>query len=106
MTDDPANEERLRAEAVAWVQRLDDGRAAAVDIEALNAWRARSTAHEASFADAQRLWDNFAIASRQMRDMGELCSPSIKEPKSYPAFKVAPTANCRLASIACGPMLT
>ncbi len=86
VTDDPANEERLRAEAVAWVQRLDDGRVAAVDIEALNAWRARSTAHEASFADAQRLWDNFAIASRQMRDMGELCSPSIKEPKSYPAF--------------------
>ncbi|WP_407180782.1 FecR family protein [Bradyrhizobium sp. STM 3562] len=84
MIDDSADERRLRAEAVDWVQLLDSGQATAADIEALKAWRSRSAAHEASFAEADQLWRNFAAAARRMRERGELASPSLPKVASRP----------------------
>lgn len=85
--DDSADERQLRAEAVDWIQLLDSGRATVADIEALKAWRSRSAAHEASFAEARKLWRNLAAAASSMRERGELAPLSLpKAARSRPAL--------------------
>jgi transmembrane sensor len=62
----------LRGQAVDWVQRLTSGRATPDDAEALKRWRAESPAHEAAFADASRLWNEFGPAAHNLRRRGEI----------------------------------
>jgi transmembrane sensor len=74
--DDNAIERDLRGEAVDWVQRLASGRVTLADAKALKRWRAESPAHEAAFADASRLWEEFGPAARNLRQRGEI-SPGL-----------------------------
>src|SRR5262245_23006428 len=77
VADDEHDRMQLTDEAVAWVQLLDSGRATAAELAALKAWRARSAAHESSYVDARRLWQDFAVAAGEMRAYGELPRRSI-----------------------------
>ncbi len=86
MIDDSTHEKRLRAEAVDWVQLLDSGCATAADVEALKAWRSRSAAHEASFAEARQLWRSFAAAASRMSERGELAPLPLRRVKSPPVL--------------------
>ena len=73
--DDKA-ERKLTGEAVAWVQHLDSGRVTPADVKALKQWRSRSPDHDAAFADARRMWNEFAPAARSLRERGQL-SPAL-----------------------------
>ncbi|MGO4712507.1 FecR family protein [Bradyrhizobium sp. 2TAF24] len=67
----------LDREAIDWVHRLGfgEGRTAglrAADLAAARRWRAQSAAHEAAFARASRLWQQFEPAARHLRQRGEI----------------------------------
>jgi transmembrane sensor len=81
-----AEENRLRTEAVEWVQLLDSGHVTLADIEALKAWRCRSAAHEEGFIEARRLWGEMAAAMRHMSEKGEIASSSLRRAKTRPVL--------------------
>lgn len=79
VVDDDANEEELRRTAVDWVHRLDEGRGARADVEALKRWLAEDSRHRTAFADARRLWRQFGPAAHNLRERGELL-PGLSRP--------------------------
>lgn len=61
MSSDP-----VRRQAHAWVRRLTSGEATVSDAEALKRWCEADEEHAAAFAEAQRLWQDFDAAGRQL----------------------------------------
>ena len=55
----------LRVEAMHWVMRLTSGQAVVADVEALQAWRRRSAAHEGAFREVVRLRELLSVAARE-----------------------------------------
>jgi transmembrane sensor len=65
MTDDWNKEtDLLKRDARRWVTQLVSGDATTADAEALARWRRQSTAHEAAFAEALRLWKSLGPGGR------------------------------------------
>ena len=67
----------VRREAHAWVRRLASGEATVADADALKRWCEASAEHAAAFADAQRLWQDFDSAGRQLLQRRQLSPASI-----------------------------
>ncbi|MEW6438344.1 MAG: FecR domain-containing protein [Pseudomonadota bacterium] len=57
-------EAMLRRDARRWVAQLVSGEARATDLDAAERWRNQSSAHEAAFAEAINLWQDFGPAGR------------------------------------------
>ncbi|WP_027582393.1 FecR domain-containing protein [Bradyrhizobium sp. Ai1a-2] len=56
----------LKRDARRWVTELASGEANMGDFEKAERWRRQSPAHEAAFAEATRLWSDFAAAGRRL----------------------------------------
>jgi transmembrane sensor len=56
----------LKRDARRWVTQLVSGEATSADFEAAECWRRQSAAHEAAFAEATRLWQDFGAAGRNL----------------------------------------
>ncbi|MFH0301050.1 FecR domain-containing protein [Bradyrhizobium sp. 31Argb] len=96
--DDRAERE-LRGEAVAWVQHLDSGRVTPADVKALKQWRSRSPDHEAAFADARRMWKEFAPAARSLRERGQLSPALAARPVSHSTLSRRAAIGGALATV-------
>jgi transmembrane sensor len=96
--DDKAERE-LRGEAVGWVQHLDSGRVTPADVQALKRWRSRSPDHEAAFADALRLWKEFAPAARGLRERGQLSPGLAARPLFHSALSRRAAIGGALATV-------
>lgn len=57
---------QLKREALRLIQDLLSGEARPEDFEQARIWRGRSSAHEAAFAEAKRLWQDFGTAGRAL----------------------------------------
>jgi len=56
----------LKRDARRWVTQLVSGEATTAEFEAAERWRRQSVAHEAAFAEAIRLWQDFGAAGRSL----------------------------------------
>ncbi|MEM6942250.1 MAG: DUF4880 domain-containing protein [Pseudomonadota bacterium] len=66
-----SNQDHADREARAWMARLKSGQATAEDARAFEAWRRQSSAHEAAFTRAAKLWSL----------LGEIDSAAVERPK-------------------------
>src|ERR1700761_8213303 len=57
--------EALRAEALAWLRRLNGGEATDFDLAELDRWRSKTPAHDRAFAEAALLWNVLGEAAKQ-----------------------------------------
>ncbi|MEW6436167.1 MAG: FecR domain-containing protein [Pseudomonadota bacterium] len=64
MEQEDARGSALRRDARRWVTQLASGEATAADAHALERWRHQSTAHEAAFVDAVRVWKSLEPGGR------------------------------------------
>lgn len=62
--------DRLKREAVSWIERLTSGQATEDDAEAFRHWRRQSQGHEAAFIAARRLWGDVGPAGTNLRQRG------------------------------------
>ncbi len=72
MTDPPNERETvpLLDQALEWIAHLKGGEPTRADIEALQAWRSQSPAHEQAFQSALRLWRDMRAASTELAEKG------------------------------------
>jgi transmembrane sensor len=76
--------ERIEAEAAAWVVKLTSGRATADDVAQVRAWRTQSPAHDAAFVFARQTW----------RDLEALRGELPLAPPEFPTTRtLSPTAE-------------
>ncbi len=60
---------RLKQDARRWVTQLASGEATAADAEAVERWRHQSSAHEAAFVEAVRVWKSLEPGGRSFIEM-------------------------------------
>ena len=83
MIDDSDNEvSRLRRDARRWVTQLTSGDATTADADDLRRWRLQSSAHEAAYAEAIRLWKSLgpggsAFVAKHGRPIWPAMQPAI-----------------------------
>src|SRR5258708_6760698 len=69
----------VQSEAAAWVARALDRRPSDEERLALDAWRRRSAAHEAAFAQAEQAWRDLASMGTQAQYRALLGAPTWRE---------------------------
>lgn len=67
-TNETPEPDALLREALDWIVRLKTGEPTRADVEALQAWRQQSGAHEAAFKNAARVFRHAGVAALELAD--------------------------------------